>query len=169
MSLFQGRVARSALYAGGAVVLAHLVARLVPDSVQTFSLMQTAVAILAIASLAVMVVTHHRRAGNMLTHTQEEMVLITAFGLMWFAILLGWRAYQQRGIAPGEAANTPLASGSQGYNEGFTSGKRPYPCSSDSTYCVVEEWTGINWTTVLELASSLNLSWSTLEITTSIS
>ncbi len=30
------------------------------------------------------VVTHHRRAGNMLTHTQEEMVLITAFGLMWF-------------------------------------------------------------------------------------
>lgn len=91
------------------------------------------------------------------------MVLIAAFGLMWFgtlpslrvrthvliehvaAILLGWRAFQQRGINPGEAANTDLASAtgrsSNEYNEGFTAEKRPYPCRSDSVYCVVEEWT----------------------------
>ncbi|TBU59105.1 hypothetical protein BD310DRAFT_925704 [Dichomitus squalens] len=118
---------------------------LVPNSVQTYSLMQTAVAILAIASLAVMVVTHHRRDGALLTHTQEEMVLIAAFGLMWFAVLLGWRAFQQRGIDPGTAANTDLASATgrsaNKYNEGFTPERRPYPCRSDSVYCVVEEWT----------------------------
>ncbi|RPD67125.1 hypothetical protein L227DRAFT_569309 [Lentinus tigrinus ALCF2SS1-6] len=56
------------------------------------------------------------------------MVLITAFGLLWFAVLLGWRAMQQRTMSPGDAA-------------GFTPGRRPYPCSSDSVYCVVEEWT----------------------------
>ncbi|KAI0722936.1 hypothetical protein C8Q76DRAFT_793930 [Earliella scabrosa] len=71
----------------------------------------------------------------------EEMVLITAFGLMWFAILLGWRAFQQRGIAPGNAAGSALAGEPGQYSEGFTGGKRPYPCRSDSVYCVVEEWT----------------------------
>ncbi|KAI0719518.1 hypothetical protein C8T65DRAFT_635585 [Cerioporus squamosus] len=147
MSLFEGRVGRSAMYAAGAAGIAHLVMRLVPSSVQTYSLMQTAVAILAIASLGVMVVTHHRRNGNMLTHMQEEMVLITAFGLLWFAVLLGWRAMQQRTMSPGDAAGTDLASASRAgrganpYNEGFTPGRRPYPCSSDSVYCVVEEWT----------------------------
>ncbi|PIL37186.1 hypothetical protein GSI_00878 [Ganoderma sinense ZZ0214-1] len=151
MPLFEGNAMRSTLYAGGAAVVAHLVMMLVPSSVQTYSLMQTAVAILAIASLAVMVLTHHRRSGSFLSQTQEEMVLIAAFGLLWFevgriaAVLLGWRAFQQRGINPGEAANTDLASAtgrtSNRYSEGFTPGKRPYPCRSDSVYCVVEEWT----------------------------
>ena len=94
-------------------------------------------------------------------------MLITAFGLMWFgawlanrcctianidwgrcgpthtwiAILLGWRAFQQRGIAPGNAAGSALAGEPGQYSEGFTGGKRPYPCRSDSVYCVVEEWT----------------------------
>ncbi|RDX55662.1 hypothetical protein OH76DRAFT_1397059 [Lentinus brumalis] len=75
------------------------------------------------------------------------MVLITAFGLLWFAVLLGWRAMQQRTMSPGDAAGTDLASASRAgrgantYSEGFTPGRRPYPCSSDSVYCVVEEWT----------------------------
>ena len=29
------------------------------------------------------VVTHHRRNGDMLTHAQEETILIVAFGLLW--------------------------------------------------------------------------------------
>ncbi|KAM5532299.1 hypothetical protein V8D89_014057 [Ganoderma adspersum] len=99
---------------------------LVPSSVQTYSLMQTAVAILAIASLAVWRQGPHPPQEKRILPLadQEEMVLIAAFGLMWFAVLLGWRAFQQRGINPG-----------------FTPGKRPYPCRSDSVYCVVEEWT----------------------------
>ncbi|KAI0638221.1 hypothetical protein C8Q77DRAFT_418584 [Trametes polyzona] len=142
--LFEGRESRSAMYALGAAMLAHVAMRFVPHSTQVFSLMQTSVAILAIASLGVMIVTHHRRHGEMLTQTQEEAILLVAFGLMWFALLIGWRALQQRGADPG-LVGTDLASASRtgrGRNaaqEGF--GGRPYPCSSDSVYCVVEEWT----------------------------
>ncbi|KAI0375676.1 hypothetical protein BV20DRAFT_1008337 [Pilatotrama ljubarskyi] len=106
--------------------------------------MQTSVAILAIASLCLMVVTHHRRHGQLLTQTQEEAVLIVAFGLMWFALLLGWRALYQRSFESSLAGDTGVASVSQGgrgrnaAQEGFA---KPYPCSSDSVYCVVEEWT----------------------------
>ncbi|OSD04287.1 hypothetical protein PYCCODRAFT_1433673 [Trametes coccinea BRFM310] len=110
--------------------------------------MQTSVAILAIASLGLMVVTHHRRNGELLTQTQEEAVLIVAFGLMWFALLIGWRALQQRGSDPSLGPGTDLASassraghGGRAANEGFAEQRRPYPCSSDSVYCVVEEWT----------------------------
>ncbi|KAI9063200.1 hypothetical protein FKP32DRAFT_1592661 [Trametes sanguinea] len=146
--LFEGRESRSAAYAVGAAVIAHLATRLVPYSTQVFSLMQTSVAILAIASLGLMVVTHHRQRGELLTHTQEEAVLIVAFGLMWFALLIGWRALQQRGFDPSMEPGTDLASassraghGGRAANEGFTEQRRPYPCSSDSVYCVVEEWT----------------------------
>ncbi|KAL1946764.1 hypothetical protein VTO73DRAFT_14868 [Trametes versicolor] len=124
---------RSVLTAGlwsiaalGAAVIAHLAMRLVPHSTQVFSLMQTSVAILAIASLGLMVVTHHRRHGELLTHTQEEAVLLVAFGLMWFALLIGWRALQR-------GSDSGVGTGGVG--------GRPYPCSSDSVYCVVEEWT----------------------------
>ncbi|KAI0677535.1 hypothetical protein C8Q78DRAFT_96070 [Trametes maxima] len=109
--------------------------------------MQTAVAILAIAAMGLMIVTHHRRNGALLTQTQEEAVLITAFGLMWFALLLGWRGLQQRGFDPSRGANTNLASPSQAgagrgaAQDGFTGQGRPTWCSSDSVYCVVEEWT----------------------------
>ena len=34
------------------------------------------------------VLTHHRRSGSFLSQTQEEMVLIAAFGLMWFGTQL---------------------------------------------------------------------------------
>ncbi|KAI9000975.1 hypothetical protein BD414DRAFT_405085, partial [Trametes punicea] len=74
-------------------------------------------------------------------------VLIVAFGLMWFALLIGWRALQQRGFDTNLDAGTDLASASTragragAAREGFAEQRRPYPCSSDSVYCVVEEWT----------------------------
>ncbi|KAI0832459.1 hypothetical protein BC628DRAFT_1346787 [Trametes gibbosa] len=93
-----------------------------------------------------MIVTHHRRHGELLTHTQEEVVLLVAFGLLWFAVLIGWRGLHQRSVDRYADGETSLASASQagrgrnaGAQEGF--GGRPYPCSSDSVYCVVEEWT----------------------------
>ncbi|KAI0776083.1 hypothetical protein BD413DRAFT_260098 [Trametes elegans] len=144
--LFEGRESRSAAYAVGAAVIAHLATRLVPPST-LFSLMQTSVAILAIASLGLMVVTHHRRHGELLNQEQEEIVLIVAFGLMWFALMIGWRGLQQRGFDPDVGGMTDVATTSQGgrgsnaAQEGFTGRRRPYPCPSDSVYCVVEEWT----------------------------
>ncbi|KAF8076403.1 hypothetical protein FPV67DRAFT_1406461, partial [Lyophyllum atratum] len=46
-------------------------------------LTQTTVAILAICSMMFLVTMHHRRDGQLLTQTQEEMVLICGFGLFW--------------------------------------------------------------------------------------
>ncbi|KAH9936947.1 hypothetical protein B0H21DRAFT_57646 [Amylocystis lapponica] len=109
-------------------------------------MMQSSVAMLALASLAVLVVTHHRRDGHLLTQGQEEAILIGAFGLFWFAVLIAFRAFGQRGINSGAAGEVSLERATQagrqemGHEPGFTGGRRPYPCSSDSYYCVVEEW-----------------------------
>ncbi|OBZ76160.1 Ubiquitin-conjugating enzyme E2 8 [Grifola frondosa] len=147
MALFQGRIARSVTAAALAAAGAHAVMKFIPSSLQTFNLMQSSVAILALASLAVLVVAHHSRNGQLLTQTQEEMILIGAFGLTWFAILIALRAFRQRTVDPGLAAQTDLVSATQAGrtgNElarepGLTAGRFPYPCSSDSVYCVVED------------------------------
>ncbi|KAH9853425.1 hypothetical protein C2E23DRAFT_103743 [Lenzites betulinus] len=85
--LFEGRESRSAAYALGAAVVAHLATRLVPPSTQVFSLMQTREKHLHCCSACGRIVTHHRRHGDLLTHTQEEAVLLVAFGLLWFGTL----------------------------------------------------------------------------------
>jgi len=89
------------------------------------------------------VTVHHRREGQLMTQTQEEMVLIAAFGLFWVATLLAWRAFTHRSVDLGRAGevDTPRASAGGQREPGFTGGARPYPCSSDDLYCVVEEYT----------------------------
>lgn len=61
------------------------------------------------------------------------------------AALLAWRAFTHRSIDLGRAAELDVVSASQPAQRirepGFTGGLRPYPCSSDDVYCVVEEWT----------------------------
>jgi len=134
--------------AAGVALGAHIVARFVPHTLHVFNLMQSSVAILALASLAVLVVTHHRSNGQFLTQTQEEMILIGSFGLFWFAVLIAIRAFRQMGAVDvgGVATNTDVSSAMQtgGRNRGeagFTAGRRrPYPCDPNSAYCVVEEW-----------------------------
>lgn len=107
--------------------------------------MQSSIALLAIASLAVLVVMHHRRNGSFLTNTQEEMILMGAFGLFWFAVLIALRASGQRTVDPGTASEISMQSATRAGRSksaaqpGFTRG-RNYPCSSDAVYCVVEEW-----------------------------
>ncbi|TCD66993.1 hypothetical protein EIP91_000673 [Steccherinum ochraceum] len=84
--------ADSEVAAAGVALAAHLITSLVPGTLlliaygmeDVFNMMQSTVAILAVAALAYLVVTHHRREGQVLTQTQEEMLLIGAFGLFWF-------------------------------------------------------------------------------------
>ncbi|KAI0081815.1 hypothetical protein K474DRAFT_1656216 [Panus rudis PR-1116 ss-1] len=105
--------------------------------------MQSSVAILALAAVAVLVVMHHRSEGRMLTQTQEEMILIGAFGLTWFAILVGVRAYQRVGVDPSLAMHGKGASSQPNAVSsavGDDAWKRQYPCDSNSVYCVDEEW-----------------------------
>ncbi|KAA1466384.1 hypothetical protein DENSPDRAFT_831200 [Dentipellis sp. KUC8613] len=99
---------------------------------------------LAIASLMVFIVAHHRRNGEVLSQSQEELILVSALGLFWFAVLMAWRAMNQGG-GPGQAGelNVPSTSSSSAGlqpERAFTGGRRPWPCSSDDYYCVVEEW-----------------------------
>ncbi|KAI0796633.1 hypothetical protein C8Q75DRAFT_741781 [Abortiporus biennis] len=133
---------------------------MLPSGIHIFSLMQSTVAVLAIASLAILVVMHHRRDAHLLTQTQEEAILIGAFGLFWFAILVGIRAMNQTPdmslYAGGHGSNSVAGSnaiaetasrsvgggvpGREGRNGAKVPGRRAYPCDKDSVYCVVEEW-----------------------------
>lgn len=94
-----------------------------------------------------LVTLHHRREGHLLTQGQEEILLIGGFGLFWVAALLAWRAVTHRGVDMGLAgAVDSIAAGTQPtvarkLAAAFTpESLRPYPCSSDDIYCVVEEW-----------------------------
>lgn len=158
MAIFRDRIVRSALSAAGVALAAHLITSLVPGTLHVFNLLQSSVAILAVAALAFLVVTHHRRDGHMLTQTQEEMILIGAFGLFWFAILVSFRVFRQSGgdlgagyagavgagsaAAPAVQPATAPGAGVSRTTPGQAGGRRapPYPCSSDSVYCYVEEW-----------------------------
>jgi len=142
MPLFRDHPIRSTVAVVGALTIGQFLTRSM-SSLHAFHLTQTSVAILAIASLVFLVTMHHRREGRLLTQTQEEMVLICGFGLFWIAVLLGWRAMTQRAADPGRTGEISLSSASTGRarEPGFGGGIRPYPCTSDDLYCVVEDWT----------------------------
>lgn len=53
--------------------------------------------------------------------------------------MIAMRAYGERGVDIRGASETGL-SNKHKREEGFTGGKRPYPCSNDAVACVVEEW-----------------------------
>ncbi|OCH94067.1 hypothetical protein OBBRIDRAFT_789592 [Obba rivulosa] len=137
------RVVTAVLLVVGAV---HFGLRYLPDSLYTFGMMQTSVAMLSLVSLALLILTHHKRNGQLLTREQEEWILIGAFGLFWLATLVAWRAWNQ---PPAEFASTaPMdaisvadtRSAKAAVQPGAADRKRPWPCSSDAVYCVVEEW-----------------------------
>lgn len=137
MPLFRDRPIRSTVAAAIILGFGHFLTRLM-SSLHAFHLTQTSVAILAILSMMVFVTMHHRREGQLMTQTQEEMVLICAFGLFWVATLLAWRAYSHSAGDPGRAGEVDFPVASAGKQEPRYI--RPYPCSSDDIYCVVEEY-----------------------------
>ncbi|KIP10617.1 hypothetical protein PHLGIDRAFT_115374 [Phlebiopsis gigantea 11061_1 CR5-6] len=89
--------------------------------------------------MAVFIVMHHRQEGRFLSQTQEELILIGAFGLFCLALLVASRAWREQAVDIGAASGVGLG-GRKNTEAGFTGGKRPYPCSNDAVACVVEEW-----------------------------
>jgi len=132
--LFRGHPAQTMAAAAGAAVVAWGVAKFVPSNAHTYSLLQTVVAFLALASMAVFVVMHHRQEGRFLSQTQEEVVLIGGFGLLCFALIVAKRAWFEQSVDIGTASQIP------GAEAGFTAGRREFPCSNDAHACIVEEW-----------------------------
>ncbi|KZP17265.1 hypothetical protein FIBSPDRAFT_1046949 [Athelia psychrophila] len=126
-----------------AAVLGHLAMYLVPDSIHALSLAQTALALLAIASLMVMINMQQRTEGNVLSQAQGEVVMIAAFGIFWFAIRLCWRAMHQGEYHPGtigtlNARRAMSHARAPGY--GRASAPRAHYGWGAEEVVVVEEW-----------------------------
>ncbi|KAJ7095399.1 hypothetical protein B0H15DRAFT_111373 [Mycena belliarum] len=144
MALFQDHPIRSVAAVAIALFMAHVMSLFV-SFFHVFHLTQTSVAILAVSGVIFLITMHHRRDGHLLTQTQEEMVLVFCFGLFWMALLLGWRAAKAQGV---HSRSNGLvvgmqAAGREGRAAASFSGQqvRPYPCSIDDAYCIVEEYT----------------------------
>ncbi|KIM90815.1 hypothetical protein PILCRDRAFT_149848 [Piloderma croceum F 1598] len=143
MALFRGNTLRTVVGVVGAVAVGHLAMYLIPDSMHAFSLTQTALALLAISSLMVTIMIQHRNEDNLLSERQQEFLLIAAFGLAWFAVRVGLRAMNRRSGHPsmtGEINARDAMHPNRQRALGFAPALRPYPCSADDAYCVVEEW-----------------------------
>ncbi|KAJ7228660.1 hypothetical protein GGX14DRAFT_554733 [Mycena pura] len=105
-----------------------------------------ALSILAVSGL--ILTMHHRLDWQLLTQTQEEALLIFCFGMFWMSVLLAWRALRAHG---GGGAGVPGGSAEiyearrqgtvRGAGMGSSRQLRPYPCSIDDAYCIVEEYT----------------------------
>ncbi|KAI0307331.1 hypothetical protein B0F90DRAFT_1687444 [Multifurca ochricompacta] len=144
MSLFTGNLRRSIGAGLISVFTGTLLMWTLPPNLRAFTLAQTSVAILAIGSLMIFIVAHHRRNGQVLTQDQEEMVLIGAFGLFWFAFFVTWRAFRQRWSFESEIGMSGVPSTPR-RQAGFTGNNREgryksWPCSRYDVDCVVEEW-----------------------------
>ncbi|KDQ64513.1 hypothetical protein JAAARDRAFT_28151 [Jaapia argillacea MUCL 33604] len=137
--LFSVRRGRSFGVAAVAAFVGHMIVYMLPQSLQIFTFTQTSIAILAICSLMVLVVAHHRRHGEVLSQTQEEMILIGAFGLFWFAILIALRAFRAEDGAGTAMARAPSRATGGRQRAPFTGRRRSW-CHPDDMYCVVEEY-----------------------------
>ncbi|VDC07312.1 unnamed protein product [Peniophora sp. CBMAI 1063] len=154
MSLFSENFRRSFTLGAIAVVSAHALAKMIPNSLQAYALVQTAIAMLSLSALMLFVYTHHRAGGNLITIRNEEHALILAFGTFWFAMLILWRAMRQSGTitqAVAEVASTAApgreVAGGMQRGAGYGSGAYPrgpwgdhWPCSRNDMHCIVEEW-----------------------------
>ncbi|KIJ56674.1 hypothetical protein M422DRAFT_22828 [Sphaerobolus stellatus SS14] len=137
MPLFRHNPFRSAAYAAGLAVAVHILHKFIPESHFAFSMTSTSVSILALSSLAIMIVAHHTRQGQIMTQTQEEMLLIGAFGLFWLSFLVILRAFRSRGVEQPAAAGADSAGPIARTGEGS---RRPDWCGSDDVLCIIEEW-----------------------------
>ncbi|KAJ7283637.1 hypothetical protein C8J57DRAFT_1053257 [Mycena rebaudengoi] len=150
MALFQDHPIRSGLLVVAALFVAHVVSLFV-SFFHIFHSTQASVAILAVAGVIFLVAQHHQRNGHLMTHTQEEMVLIFCFGLFWLCVLLGWHGLRAREGSPRSSGEMDIASAmtqvatrerlGKASVAGFRGQVRPYPCNVDDLYCVVEEYT----------------------------
>ncbi|KAG1755678.1 hypothetical protein EDB19DRAFT_1625155 [Suillus lakei] len=109
MALFTEHPVRHVLKIIFALAMGHMIMKFLPHSIRKYHyvihLTQTSVTILAIGALIVLVVKHHRTEGEnrVLSQSQEELILIAAFGAFWLEDLyislpLAMRAWGQGSV-----------------------------------------------------------------------
>jgi len=136
MALFTEHPFRHVIKAILALVMGHLIMKMMPHSIQVIHLTQTSVTIMAIGALIFLVIKHHHtgEGGRVLSRNQEELVLIVAFGAFWLAFLLAMRAYNQSSIDVDLAHPSHLFSASSGTAESNVvgAGGRRAPAARDA-------------------------------------
>ncbi|KAJ6485034.1 hypothetical protein C8R47DRAFT_1130617 [Mycena vitilis] len=97
---------------------------------------------MAVSGLIFLITMHHRRDGHLLTQTQEEMVLIFCFGLFWMSVLLAWHWLRSQSGDPIMTDETDAGVPAV-RRDSYRPARqvRPYPCSIDDAYCIVEDYT----------------------------
>jgi len=144
MSLFTDNTRRTGALVMISVVVAHVLDFLIPRSMQAYSLVQAAVAMLSLSALMFFIYTHHNNGGNLITVRNEEHIIVGAFGLFWLAMLVLWRAMRQgSGGSLAAAASEVATSRQSALRDAGHSGRGSWPCSRDDVYCIVEEWSYI--------------------------
>jgi len=136
MPLFRDYPIRSTICIAIAIGLGHTVTKLL-NSLYAFHLTQTSVAILGICGFMLLIAMNHQHGEeqHLMTQMQQEMVLIVGFGLLWIAVSLGWKAITGQGMSESPGFRSEV----QPHNRGGSL-NRPYPCTDDDIYCIVEEY-----------------------------
>jgi len=126
MTLFRNNPLRWAATAVVVVSIAHYGTKLV-SSLHAFQLTQTSIAILCISALLFMIMMHHRRDGQLMSHSQEEMALIGIFALFWIVLLVAWKFFTNKQSGVSTDLHSDLLT-----SKDF--------CSGEGIYCIYEEY-----------------------------
>lgn len=141
MALFRGHMLRISAFVVVIILGAYKLVNRMQYSMHTFNMTQTSIAIIGLATVMLLTVTHNRRQGGFLTPTQEELLLASSFALFWFSAFIAYRVFGQRGLAAGHGVESihhdwhertihPVASSvlhpnDYGYNRGWDKDHRP--------------------------------------------
>ncbi|KAJ7068288.1 hypothetical protein C8F01DRAFT_1117621 [Mycena amicta] len=128
MALFTENPLRSAATVVAALFAAHVAAKFL-SFFHIFHFSQAVVAALIAIGLMYLIT---RQEGHSLTQKQAEALLIGCLAVVWMSVLVGWQAALRDG---GIEHIDERPSTGAGMRE-----LRPYPCTMESEYCVVEDY-----------------------------
>ncbi|KIK97149.1 hypothetical protein PAXRUDRAFT_136878 [Paxillus rubicundulus Ve08.2h10] len=118
MALFTEHPFRHVMKAIFALVVGHVIMKMMPHSIRkaVIHLTQTSVTVLAIGAL-IFLQQNQRAEGQALSQNHQELILIGAFGAFWLAFLLAMRAFNHSSVDIDLAHPTQLFSASSGTAE----------------------------------------------------
>ncbi|KAL9712727.1 ubiquitin-conjugating enzyme E2 H [Leucoagaricus gongylophorus] len=136
MPLFRDNPIRAGAIVAMTLFAGHYATKLM-SSVYALHLTQTSVALLAIASLIVLVTVHNRRGAEFLSQTEQEMILVGGIALFWIAALVAWRGFRGESSISSSLANPTTMVANSKAGSKFSN---DWPCGPNDVYCMVEEY-----------------------------
>ncbi|KAG8936511.1 hypothetical protein FRC03_002520 [Tulasnella sp. 419] len=97
MALLRPYILRLATYGVVVGLSLHYLTLLIFPTSRIAALLQTAIAAIALGSLIGIVLADYRRGGALMRHIEEEVLVISIFGLFWLSFAVVLRVYGARG------------------------------------------------------------------------